>query len=117
MKEMTVEEILNVNEDVKQVIINLHADRYGEYLDEWAVDEVMQNILNYCNVKVFPIELRFVAVQMVHAVVAPEDGEEGKSISVGDTRVELSKKDVVARAESVLLDFRSQLQEFRKLRW
>jgi len=54
---------------------------------------------------------------MVYVVCNPDQAVQGKNISVGDTRVELAKSDLARRAESVLLDFTSQLQRFRKLRW
>lgn len=117
MEKMTFEEIQKHNEDVRQVLIDLYEQRYTGCPDELVVDEIMQNILNYCNHEDFPLELRFVAVQMVYVVCNPDQAVQGKNISVGDTRVELAKSDLARRAESVLLDFTSQLQRFRKLRW
>ena len=103
MEKMTFEEIQKHNEDARQALIDLYEQRYTGYPGDLVVDEVMQNILNYCNREDFPLELLFVAIQ--------------KNISVGDTRVEVAKSDLTRRAESVLLDFTSQLQRFRKLRW
>ena len=117
MEKMTFEEIQKHNEDARQALIDLYEQRYPCYPDELVVDEVMQNILNYCNREDFPLELRFVAIQMVYVVCNPDQAVQGKTISVGDTRVELGKSDLARRAESVLLDFTSQLQRFRKLRW
>lgn len=117
MEKRTSEEIQKHNEDARQALIDLYEQRYTGYPGDLVVDEVMQNILNYCNREHFPLELRFVAVQMVYVVCNPDQAVQGKNISVGDTRVELAKSDLARRAESVLLDFTSQLQRFRKLRW
>ena len=117
MEKRTSEEIQKHNEDARQALIDLYEQRYSGCPDELVVDEVMQNILNYCNREDFPLELRFVTIQMVYVVCNPDQAVQGKNISVGDTRVELAKSDLARRAESVLLDFTSQLQRFRKLRW
>lgn len=117
MEKMTLEEIQQHNEDARQALIDLYEQRYLGYPEELVVDEIIQNILNYCNREDFPLELRFVAIQMIYVVCNPDQAVQGKPISVGDTRVELGKSDLARRAERVLLDFNSQLQRFRKLRW
>ena len=49
MEKMTFEEIQKHNEDARQALIDLYEQRYPCYPEELVVDEVMQNILNYCN--------------------------------------------------------------------
>jgi len=49
MEKMTFEEIQKHNEDARQALIDLYEQRYTGYPGDLVVDEVMQNILNYCN--------------------------------------------------------------------
>lgn len=114
---MELEEMRKTHKAIRREICQAYDEKYQEYPSEIAVDEVMQAILNYCNLTEFPWELRFVAMNMLHALLNPDEANGAKSISVGDTRVELSRDEATAKAQSLLYNFQSQLQEFRRLRW
>ena len=114
---MELEEMRKTHEAVRREICQAYDEKYQEYPSDIAVDEVMQAILNYCNLAEFPWEIRFVAMNMLHALLKPDEANGAKSISVWDTRVVLSRDEAFSKALGLLYNFQSQLQEFRKLRW
>lgn len=114
---MESEEMRKTYEEFRNIIYQDYNDKYEESPSSIAVDEVMQAILNYCNLTEFPWELRFVAMNMLHSLLNPDEASGARSISVGDTRVELSRDEAISKAQGLLYNFKAQLQEFRKLRW
>ncbi len=104
-------------------------------LVEDYVDEMGQRILNYTNQPRMPEGLRFTWAAMAAAALAGEQmdvlnpppavTEEVYEISIGDTSVKpASSKVSTATAEpslvtkdSVLFDYRGELNTYRRMRW
>lgn len=108
----------------------MHDDLIEEY-----VDEMGQRIINYTNQPRVPDGLKYVWVSMAAAALAGEQmdvlnpptavTEEVYEISIGDTSVKpASSKVSTATAEpslitkdSVLFDYRGELNAYRRMRW
>ncbi|MHA6258350.1 phage head-tail connector protein [Sporosarcina sp. CAU 1771] len=92
-----------------------------------AIGEVGQAILNYCNREDIPIELKYVHANMVVDFIKgetrgldPEGNVAVKSIKEGDVTVDFSSVTLSVgekSTESLIFDYSSQLNKFRKLRW
>ena len=87
-----------------------------------ALAEVEQYIKNYCNITKVPQELYFVWANMAADLLRynPDAETSGKvsSISEGDTSVSFAKEDAIrVYLNQLQLDYRQQLQSFRKVRW
>lgn len=107
-----------------------HDDLIEEY-----VDEMGQRIINYTNQPRVPDGLKYIWASMAAAALAGEQmnvlnpppavTEEVYEVSIGDTSVKpASSKISTATAEpslvtkdSVLFDFQSQLNAYRRMRW
>lgn len=91
------------------------------------IKEVGQYILNYCNVAVIPEELMFVHMNMVldyyeiqRKSSDDENAQTVSSVKEGDVAVQFGAAKTVLRenvTESLLFDYKDQLNKFRKLRW
>lgn len=81
-----------------------------DFLD-YTTDEVVQKVLNFCNLEELPKELYYTVARMVGEVLDPT--ETPQSVRVGDTSVDFSKSAV----DKVLNAYESELYEFRKVRW
>lgn len=100
---------------------------------QYVKDEIIQHVLNYCNLTRLPKELFHLVAKMVTELAAPKppaDGEEVnpmagvKSIKVGDVTVDLSgssaSKSAVetdSKLQDVMRDYQGQLNAFRKVKW
>ncbi len=101
-----------------------------------AIAEAEQEIKNYCNIEIIPEALYFTLANMAADLLAfkPAAGETDgavagvsgtiASIKEGDTTVSFgssaqarSQERAEERTEKLLLDYRKQLQSFRKVRW
>lgn len=110
-----------------------------------AIEEIGQEILNYCYISEVPAQLYFVQANMARDLLlyeqelnrVPDAGGtdeaalSGKisSISEGDTSVSFGNKSAAElnrerllgdhrkALDTLILNYRHQLQEFRKLRW
>lgn len=125
----------------------LGIDTPSETLLNYNVDEIEQTIKNYCNLDYVPKELTYTFVNMVcdlntydSQVVQDntpfEDGNEGISISpsgvnsvrVGNTTISFGSgsdtstrnralRSHQANLDQLILDYKSQLNKFRKMVW
>lgn len=95
---------------------------------DYAISEVKQSVLNYCNLVRIPKELYYVVASMIvavatdyHAIDPDADKKEAKTIKVGDTTIELTAvkttSAVDANMAKVLFDYEHQLNNFRKVKW
>lgn len=108
-----------------------------------ALDEVEQEIKNYCNIDEVPEELNYTWANMAMDLVlyghevttavgaditASADASDVSSIQVGDTRIELkgnAGESARAKAlrshkpnlDTLLFNYRSQLNKFRRMVW
>lgn len=89
--------------------------------------EVGQYIMNYCNIAVIPEELMFVHANMVldfykiqHKAESDEDTQTVTSVKEGDVTVQFGTAKTALRegiTESLIFNYKDQLNKFRKLRW
>ena len=117
---------LSIQEIVQNKLyaLNLEADSTSV---EMAIAETEQVILNYCNISKVPTALMFTHANMVvdllrhELALAKELGGESKdlddisladvtSIKIGDTSINLGK-------DTLVLNYQTQLQKFRKMVW
>lgn len=97
---------------------------------QYVKAEIVQHVLNFCNLSKLPKELYHLVAKMVTEVAEPEPTENGeevdplagvKSIKVGDITVDLSAsnsaKDTDAQLLKVMQVYQSQLYAFRKVKW
>lgn len=91
------------------------------------VAEVGQSILTYCNTASVPTGLTFVHANMVIDLIngeikrtTPDEAQIVKSIKEGDVQVSFGSSTSSLgelTTESVLNDYKSQLNKFRQMRW
>ncbi|MEC1373410.1 phage head-tail connector protein [Heyndrickxia oleronia] len=91
------------------------------------IDEVGQAIMNYCNRRDIPTELRYVHANMVIDLMNSEnrrnESEENNAVSSikeGDVQVNFGTVQLEYRekaTEALLFDYAKQLNRFRRLRW
>lgn len=89
--------------------------------------EIGQYILNYCNIAVIPEELMFVHANMVldyYEIQRKSNDDESiqavSSVKEGDVTVQFGTTKTALRegvTESLLFNYKDQLNKFRKLRW
>jgi hypothetical protein len=92
---------------------------------QFALDTVIDEVKNYCNITEIPAELDNIILRMTADVWRSEGyGNESKpqtaaSVSRGDVSVSFDGKSTasISGVKSVLDDYRAQLAAFRKLRW
>lgn len=91
------------------------------------ITEVGQYIMNHCNIAVIPEELMFVHANMVidfyeiqRKSESDEDTQTVTSVKEGDVTVQFGTTKTALRegvTESLLFNYKDQLNKFRKLRW
>ncbi|AQZ45568.1 DNA-packaging protein [Paenibacillus larvae] len=100
-------------------------------LIETYIDEIEHRILSYCHLSHVPDALKFVWASMVVDVVRVELATldeidattyRGESIKIGDTSVNSSNSSEVTHTsksaiESIVTNYRVDLNQHRKLRW
>ncbi|WP_374713096.1 phage head-tail connector protein [Symbiobacterium terraclitae] len=100
-------------------------------LIESYVDEIEQRILHYCNLTQVPAGLRWTWASMVIDALRieqssveeiDETADRGASVRVGDTSVSPSSAGGVTNTgksviDQVVLNYRVDLNRYRKLRW
>lgn len=105
---------------------------------EVAINEVKQTILNYCNLEYMPKELDYTCANMVADLVRynyissgnSENSENTNadisSLKIGDTNISLGTpetaegnivKSHVPNLDEIVLNYKSQLNKFRKMVW
>lgn len=90
---------------------------------QFAINDVNETIMNYCNIKQIPKGLEQTAYRMAVDLYRAENlGSEtgsstAKSISQGDTSITLEAAGGTDYKQSVLKNYETQLRKFRKLRW
>lgn len=95
------------------------------------VSEIQNRIVHYCNVDVIPDGLKFTWTAMVMDVLRVEQSsvdeianttDQGETVKLGDTSVAPAKipgvtKSTKSIVDEVVLNYRIDLNRFRKLRW
>lgn len=95
------------------------------------VSEIQNRIVHYCNVDVIPDGLKFTWTAMVMDVLRVEQSsvdeianttDQGETVKLGDTSVAPAKIPGVTNStksivDEVVLNYRIDLNRFRKLRW
>lgn len=91
------------------------------------IDEVGATIKTYCNLDLIPIELVYTYANMVVDLITgnarrsdTDSSGAVKTIKEGDTTVTMEATHASSRethTESLLFNYASQLNRFRKLRW
>ena len=99
----------------------------GDAALEVHIEEVGQAIMNYCNRKDIPNELRFVHANMVIDLINhwnrknnPESGVAVASVKEGDATVQFKSVGIDSTEQAMkglLFGYAEQLNKFRKLRW
>lgn len=120
------------NKDIWPVVkLRLDLDDGQKDLVETYIDEIGRRILHYCNLSEIPAGLKMTWSSMVIDALRIEqpnmDGIEetasgGESIKIGDTSVSPASGSVLTNAsksviDQVVLNYRVDLNRFRKLRW
>ena len=108
-----------------------------EYTLEFLLEKTKLDILNFCNIKELPLELNYVAVDMVCGEFLLEKKSVGalnlndidlnavaiKSISEGDTSVTYATENTQGALQKLdtliqnLLDSKKYLYKFRRIAW
>lgn len=90
---------------------------------EFILEDVEETVKNYCNISVIPKELNNTILRMAidmykNESLGSEDIALGSisSISEGDTSVSY-RSSASEFKESLLKDYKSQLNRYRKIRW
>ncbi|CZR82948.1 Phage gp6-like head-tail connector protein [Clostridioides difficile] len=90
---------------------------------EFILEDVEETVKNYCNVSVIPKELNSTILRMAidmykNESLGSEDIALGSisSISEGDTSVSYRSSESEFK-ESLLKDYKAQLNRYRKIRW
>jgi len=100
--------------------VKLPSPDISELQRQVALAEIEQQIKNYCHIDAVPRALNFTWANMAADLLRYNPGAEtsGKvaSISEGDTSVSFAKDDTQERLDTLLLNYRQQLQAFRKVR-
>lgn len=113
------------------VIARLRLDDSLDALISSYIDEIGQRIKHYCNIRTIPKELNFVWASMVIDVLKVEQSsvdeiadtiDDGQNIKIGDTSVSPAKSDGVTSTskksiEDIVLNYKADLNHYRKLRW
>ena len=86
---------------------------------DYFIDEVVQRVLNFCNLTILPQELHYTVAKIVGELATPAEakGENAKTIKVGDTSVEFGSRYVDNQIDKLMNDYQSELYDFRKVRW
>ena len=103
-RRLTINNVDNIDED--------HLDYYTE--------EVIQRVLNFCNLTELPEQLYYTVARIVGELVTPVDEKSGgvaNKIKVGDTEVNLSPSNLEKAISGIMDDFKSELYAFRKVKW
>lgn len=90
-----------------------------EHLD-YILAELVQRLLNYCNIEEIPDELDYTIARMADLALRQATGHldgEAKTIKVGDTSVSFDIDAATKALNSLMGDFEGELNEFRRLRW
>ena len=90
-----------------------------EHLD-YILAELVQRVLNYCNIEEIPDELDYTIARMADLALRQATGQldgEAKTIKVGDTSVSFDADAATKALNSLMGDFEGELNEFRRLRW
>ncbi len=108
-----------------------------------AVEEVSQTIKNYCNIDEIPKELNFtlanMAIDLLRYELAMNNATSGteptggsinvgdiSNLKIGDTSINLGNTNSVnskalnshvAKLDELVLDYKTQLHQFRRMRW
>lgn len=92
-----------------------------------GIMEIGQFIMSYCNLTVIPNDLMFVHANMVidfyeiqRKSESDEDTQTVSSVKEGDVTVQFGTAKTALRegiTESLLFNYKDQLNKFRKLRW
>lgn len=107
------------------------ADESLKPLIETYIEEIENRIIHYCKIKEIPDGLKFVWASMVIDAVRVElssvdeiadSTDSGESIKIGDTSTSPSQKTGVINTsksviDTVVLNYRIDLNRYRKLRW
>lgn len=98
-------------------------DNSKDFLLEFALEDVEQIVKNYCHIKEIPKELNTTVLKMAIDIYRNENlGEEESSlgsissISEGDTSVSY-RSSVAEFKDSLIKDYKAQLNKYRKLVW
>lgn len=92
-------------------------------LVEFALDNAEETIKNYCNIEVIPKELSITVSRMAMDIYRNEQlGDKSvpmavKSITEGDTSTSFGTVESSGYAETILKDYKKQLNRFRKVRF
>lgn len=120
------------NKDIWPVVkLRLDLDDGQKDLVETYIDEIGRRILHYCNLSEIPAGLKMTWSSMVIDALRIEqpnmDGIEetasgGESIKIGDTSVSPASGSVLTNAsksviDQVVLNYRVDLNRYRRLRW
>jgi hypothetical protein len=124
----------NSKGEIRQLVekrLGLNPDSNSDLI-ELYIDEIEQRILNYVNVLVVPDGLTYTWATMVAGALSleqpailfpPSDDDAEYEMTVGDTTVKPIKpatppsKPTLAIVDKVMLDYRGELNAYRKLRW
>lgn len=120
------------NKDIWPVVkLRLDLDDGQKDLVETYIDEIGRRILHYCNLSEIPAGLKMTWSSMVIDALRIEqpnmDGIEettsgGESVKIGDTSVSPASGSVLTNAsksviDQVVLNYRVDLNRYRRLRW
>ena len=80
-----------------------------------AIIRVCRQVENYCNLEEVPVELNFTVADMVVSLLGQESGENVavERVEMGDTSYTFATSSIL---DTVMSDYRRQLQQFRKMR-
>ncbi|RXI46270.1 hypothetical protein DP145_06750 [Clostridium tetani] len=98
-------------------------DNSKDFLLEFALEDVEQIVKNYCHIKEVPEELNTTVLKMAIDMYRNENlGEEESSlgsissITEGDTSISY-RSNAAEFKDSLLNDYKAQLNKYRKLVW
>ncbi|VIG06979.1 phage protein [Clostridioides difficile] len=110
-------------ERLKKLLGISKEDYSKEMILEFILEDVEEIVKNYCNISVIPKELNSTVLRMSidmykNESLGSEDIALGSisSISEGDTSVSYRSSSSEFK-ESLLKDYKSQLNRYRKIRW
>ncbi len=105
----TLKQLLGITGDEKDVLLN------------FVLNDTEETVKNYCNIEEIPEALQYTVIRMATDIYRNEWlGDDTiptavKSISEGDTSTSFGAVESAGYAQTILKDYRTQLNRFRRI--
>lgn len=86
---------------------------------DYAIEEAVQRVLNFCNLTTLPKELHYTIAKIVGDMLIPSEdkSQAAKVVKVGDTSVEFGRSYSDVQLDKLMTTYESELYSFRQVKW